>query len=122
MPTLSTTARNAACDAIVDAVDSSGNLVLYTSGDVEVATLPLSATAFGAASAGVATANSITDDSNATGGSLTGGYHAFETSGGSEIWRGTVGTSGAELNLSTLTIGASDTVSVTSYTVTMPAS
>jgi hypothetical protein len=120
--TLSTTARNAACDAIVDAVDASGNLVFYTSGDVEVATCALSATAFGAASTGVATANSISDDTSATGGDLTGGYHAFETSVGAEIWRGSVGTSGADLNLSSLSIGAGDTVSVSSYTVTMPAS
>jgi hypothetical protein len=120
--TISTTGRNAMCDALVDAVDASGFLVLYTSGDVEVATLALSATAFGAASSGVATAASITDDSSATGGSLSGGYHAFETSAAAEIWRGSVGTSGADLNLSSLTIGAGDTVSVTSYTVTVPAS
>lgn len=120
--TISTTGRDAMCNALVDAVDSSGNLVLYTSADGEVATLPLSTTAFGNSSTGVATAAAITDDTSATGGSLSGGYHAFETSVGAEIWRGSVGTSGADLNLSSLTVGAGDTVSVSAYTVTVPAS
>jgi hypothetical protein len=122
--TLNTGARNAMCDALVDLVDVNGpgSLIGYTSGDVEVFTCALSATAFGAASSGVATANAISDDSSATGGSLSGGYHAFEDGNSLEVWRGSVGTSGADLNLSSLTIGASDTVSISSYTVTVPAS
>ena len=120
--TLPTAARNAMCDALVDLVDvgGAGSLVIMTSGDVEVATLPLSATAFGAAAVGVATAASITDDSSATGG--TAALHKFESGAAAEIWRGTVATSGGDLNLSSLTIGAGDTVSVSSYTVTQPAS
>jgi hypothetical protein len=48
--TLSTPARNAACDAIVDLVDggtgdANGDLVFMTSGDSEVATLALAAPA-----------------------------------------------------------------------------
>lgn len=120
--TISTAGRNAMCNALVDLVDNSGpgNLVIMTSGDVEVATLALSATAFGAAATGVATAASISDDTSATGG--TAALHKFEDGTNAEIWRGTVGTSGADLNLSSVTIGVGDTVSVSAYTVTMPAS
>jgi len=65
--TISTAARNAACDAIVDlldvgSADANGDLVIQTSGDVEVATLALSNPAFGDAVGGVATANTISDD------------------------------------------------------------
>ena len=107
------TARNGLTDYIVDQLDS-GNLVIMTSGDVDVATLPLSASAFGASAGGTATAAAITDDSNAAGG--TAALFKMETSGNSEIFRGTVGIAGADLNLSSLDVGVGDTVSVTSFT------
>lgn len=124
--TLSTAARNAMCNAMVDLVDggttdTTGDLVIMTSGDVEVATLTWSATpAFGAAATGVATMNAINDDTSATGG--TAALHKFQDRDNNEIWRGNVQTSGGDLNLSSLSIGSGDTVSVTSYTVTQPAS
>lgn len=123
--TLTTASRNAMADALVDLVDggttdATGDLVIMTSGDVEVATLALSNPAFGAASSGVATASAISDDTSATGG--TAALHKFQNRDNTEIWRGTVGTSGADLNLSSVSIGAGDTVSVSSYTVTQPAS
>jgi len=121
--TLETATRNAACDAIVDLVDAgtgAGNLVLRTSGDVEVATLAMSATAFGAAASGTATAATITDDSSATGGTTT--KFTLEDGDATVILTGSVGTSGEDLNLSSTTIGSGDTVSVSSLTVTVPAS
>ncbi len=121
--TLSTAARNAMADALVDLVDGgtgAGNLVIMTAADAEVATLVLSNPAFGAAATGAAAANAITDDTSATGGVAT--LHKFENGNNTEIWRGTTGTSGEDLNLSSTTIGAGDTVSVTAYTVTQPAS
>ncbi len=62
MATLSTAARNAAANAVVDLCDVSGpgDLVFLTSGDVAVATLTLSNPAFGNATNGVATANAVT--------------------------------------------------------------
>lgn len=123
--TLTTASRNVMCDALVDSVDSgsadaNGDLVIMTSGDVEVATLALSNPAFGASVAGVATASAIGDDTSATGG--TAALHKMQDRDNTEVWRGTVGTSGADLNLSSVSVGAGDTVSVTSYTVTQPAS
>ena len=119
MGTLAEATRNAMVDAACAQVNG-GNLVIMTSGDAEVATLPLSPTAFGNAVTGQASANAITDDDNATGG--TAALHKFETSGNAERWRGTVGTSSAELILSTTTIPAGAKVSVSSYTFTQPAS
>lgn len=123
--TLTTTARNAACDAIVDLIevgstDANGDLVIRTAGDVEVATLAFSNPAFGNSATGVATASAISDDTNATGG--TAANFIFQDRDNTEVLEGSVGTSGEDLNLSSVSIGAGDTVSVTSFTVTMPAS
>lgn len=122
MATLSTAGRNAACDAVVDLIDAGtppGALVFRTSGDTEVATLPFSTTAFGAASSGVATANSITSDTTATGGTTT--KATLQNAAGTAVITATVGTSGSDINLSSVAIGVNDTVSVSSLTVTMPA-
>ena len=123
MATISTAARSAACDAVVDLIDGgagAGLLVFRTSGDVEVATLTFSDPAFGAAASGVATASAITSDTSATGGTV--GKATLETSAATEVIEATVSTSGAEINLSSLTVGAGSTVSISSLTVTMPAS
>lgn len=127
--TLPAASCKAMCDALVDLVDGgtgAGNLIGYTSGDVEVFTCAFQTTAFGAATTAtpsVATAtSSINDDTSATGGNLSGGYHAVEDGDGTEIWRGSVSTSGADLNISSLTVGAGEVVSVSSYTVSVPAS
>lgn len=126
--TIQTAARNAACDAIVDLVDGgagAGTIEIKSAastvaGTSEVATLTFSDPAFGAAAAGVATAAAITSDTNATGGTASD-YTVFD-SNSTAIWQGSVGTSGQDLNLSSTTIGAGDTVSISSFTMTMPAS
>jgi hypothetical protein len=125
MATLETATRNAAADAVVDLVDAgvtagNGTLVFQTATDAAVATLTFSATAFGAATGGVATAASITSDTNATGG--TAAQASIFDSDSTKILEATVGTTGTEIILSTLAVGAGDTVSMSSLTVTMPAS
>lgn len=116
-----TAVRNTLANTVVDLLDVSapGKLVFQTTGDVEVATLTFSNPAFGAASAGIATANSITDDSSATGGS-TDRFDAEDGAGG-DVFYGSVGVTGADINLSSVAIGAGDTVSVTSLTYAAPA-
>jgi len=123
MPTLETAARNAACDAIVDLIDAgagAGTLVFETSGDVEVATLTFSDPAFGNAATGTATAGSITSDTNATGGTIA--QASAYDSNSAKVIEFTCGTSGADINLSSLSITAGDTVSCSSLTITVPAS
>jgi len=70
--TISTAAHNAATNAVTALIGVSGYLRYRTSGTLSspgtiVATLGLSADAFSDAVAGVATANAITSDTNATG-------------------------------------------------------
>ena len=127
---IGTTARTAACDAIVDLLDVGGtatvqirNTAASTPADAGagtlLATVTASATAFGAASSGVATANDFTPDSSAdaTGNAV---QWRFLSGGGTVIMQGTCGTSGADMNFNTVSIVATGTVDITSFTVTVP--
>jgi hypothetical protein len=88
-----------------------------------LASLQLAATAFAAAAASggtvTATANPIfSATAVATG---TAGYFALLQSGGSAVVAtGTVGTSGADLNFSSLSVTAGATVSCPSFALTQP--
>lgn len=117
-----TAVRTGIADYVVDLIDAgagAGTLVFNTSGDVEVATLTFSDPAFGAAVNGVATASSITSDTSATGGTVA--KFVVKDSNGTVVFSGAVGTSGSDINLSSLSVGAGDTVSVSSLTYTAPA-
>ena len=116
-----TSVRNTLADTVVDLLDAgttdaNGDLVIMAAGDVEVATLALSNPAFGAASSGTATANAISDDTNATGG--TAANFKMQDRDNGEVFRGTVTATGGggDLELSSVSIGASDTVSISSFT------
>jgi hypothetical protein len=88
-----------------------------------LATLTLSTTAFpsavdNGAGGATATANSI---SSATAGNTgTAGHFRAKSSAGTVILQGTVGTSSADMILSTTSITSGNTVSITSWTVTLP--
>lgn len=122
---LETSARNAACNGIVDLVDAgagAGALKFETSADVEVATLTFSDPAFGAAATGVATASAISSDTNATGGTVA--QASFYDSDTNKVLECSVTApaGGGDIELSSLSVGAGDTVSCSSLTVTVPAS
>lgn len=125
--THSTTMRNTLADAVDTAIGASGNLCFRLAGTVGspgtiVATLPLSATAFGAASGGVITANAITSDTNATGNASAVATATLQTSGGTVVVHCAVVASGSDINMTGgLTVGAGDTVSCSSLTYTAPA-
>jgi hypothetical protein len=119
----------------VTALLNSGKMVIYTGsqpGDANqalagtlLATLTLGSTAFGASSASgstgsrvvTATANSIT--SGTAGNTGTAGYFALLLSNGTTVAAmGSVGTSGADLNLNSLSITSGATVSCSAFTIT----
>lgn len=117
-----TAVRNTVCDLVVDSLDPSGKLVFRTSGTANapgtaVATLSLSATAFGAAASGIATANAITSDTNAAGNASPVATATLETSGGTVKVHCAVAASGSDINMSNgLVIANGDTVTCTSLT------
>lgn len=91
-----------------------------------LAELTMSATSFGAATdgnpGGLITANSITADSSANATGTAAWFRMLTQNAGSVIADGSVGTSGADLNLNTVSITAGSQVSITSFTITMPES
>lgn len=85
----------------------------------KLAHLPLSATAFGAASSGTKTANAITNGSGLTSSTATW-FRAYKSDGTTAVIDGSCGTSNADLILNDTAITTGGTVSVTSWTVSMP--
>lgn len=128
---LSTSARNAACDAIVDLLDVGGTASIRVRtgsqptnvGDSDsgtlLGTLTCSATAFGSSSSGTATANSITSDSSADN-SGTAGHFRMYSGGGTCIADGTCGQGTGDLSFDNSTIVSGGVIAITSFTVTVP--
>jgi hypothetical protein len=116
--THTTAIRNGLADYVVDAIDvgGAGTFEFQTSGDVEVATLTFSATAFGDAASGVATANAITSDTSATGGAVA--KFRIYSGGATEIVAGSVAVSGEDVDISSVVIASGETVAITSLTYT----
>lgn len=127
-PKLSNAEASAAADAVGTNANS-GFLRIYdgtqpANADTAVSTqtllaeLTLNADAFAAASNGVATANAITADSSANATGTATWFRVVRSNGTSVMFDGSVGTSGADLNLNTTSIVAGANVSITSFTYT----
>lgn len=130
---LSNAAASAAADAVVDLLDS-GYIRIYeatraTNANTAVgaqtllAELRFGATAFGAASNGVATANAITDETSAPATGTAAWFRVLDSGGvdnTDNVFDGNVGTTGEDLNLNTTSIQAGATVSITAMTYTQP--
>lgn len=122
--THSTAARNVATDGITALIGASGNLKFRLSGTIGapgtvVATLPLSATAFGASVSGTATANAITSDTSAVGNASPVANASLETSAGVLVIHCAVAAAASDINMSGgLTVAPGDTVSCSSLTYT----
>lgn len=124
---IATAQRNAALDALTSAIGASGRLRMYDgtppanantalSGNNLLADLPLSATFAPAASGGVLTANAITTTNAALTG--TASFFRLTTSGGTAVLQGSMGLSGQDLNMNTLSIVAGGPVAVSSLVLT----
>jgi hypothetical protein len=123
-----TALKNARADAISSQVGSNGKIRIYAgtvpadanaalSSNTLLAELACSATFAAAASGGVLTVNTITQDTSAD---ATGTATFFRVlkSDNTVILQGAVGTSGSELNLNTTSISAGAAVSITAFTLT----
>jgi predicted amidohydrolase YtcJ len=89
---------------------------------VLLAELRFGATAFAAASAGVATANAITSDSSSNATGTATWYRTLKSDGTTVVSDGSVGTSGANLNLNSVAITAGAAVDCTAFVFTQPKS
>ena len=85
---------------------------------VKLAHLPLSSTAFGAASSGVKTANAITSGTGLAASTAT--WARVTKSDGTAVVDCSVSTSSADINLNDTAITVGGTVSITSFTISMP--
>lgn len=131
---ISAAARSAACNAVVDLIDGgsgAGRVEIRTgsppatpatadSGTL-LATCPMSDPAFGSASAGVAVANSISDDSSADD-SGDAGHFRVKDSDDAVILQGTAGEAAdtSDMEFDDKSIVAGGVVGITSFSVTMP--
>lgn len=123
--TLETIARDELANAL-DTIINAGTapeLVFETAGDGEVATIVLDATnAFDNAAAGVITmTGQPRTDASANGGTTVQFSIYQNVSQTNKVLEGSVSTSGADINISSTVIGATDSVELTTMTFTMPA-
>lgn len=131
-PKITDAAANAAANAVC-ALLNSGTINIYdgtqaATADTAVgaqnllATLTFGATAFGGASAGVATANAITSGTGLYNPSGTATWFRCLTSGAAKTFDGSVGTATADMVLNAVLIAYGATVACTSMTYTQPKS
>lgn len=135
-PMISMVAARAGLDAILAKlnVSTAGHIKIFTGSEpatIEtsdsgtlLSTLPLSTTAFGASvdnsdGTAKATANAITNDTNAAATGVAGYFRGYDSAGTCVI-QGTCGTSGTDMILNTTSIVSGATVSVTSWIVQLP--
>lgn len=133
-PVMSIAGAKSALDTLTALLGAAATLKIYSGAqptattDAEGGTLGATLTfgnpAFGASTnatsngKATATANAIGSETNAPN-AITAGHFRIASSAPTVIFQGNVGTSGADLNLNTTTIGAGDTISITSFKITL---
>ena len=118
--------RNPMLDAITTRAGASALLRIYsgtrpaTGGTVTtlLSTLTCNATFAPASASGVLTLNAITQDPSAVATGTAAWFRIVKADGTTFVLDGNVGTSGSDLNLTTVSIVATQPVSVTSFVVT----
>lgn len=130
-PKLAIASRNKAIDAVL-ADANSGLLRIYDGtqptdantaigAQVLLAELTMNATAFAPASGGSAAANAITADAAANATGTAAWFRLLKSDGTTVIMDGSVGASGANLNINTVSLVANAQVQVSSFTISMAA-
>jgi hypothetical protein len=128
---LGTTTRNNMLDEITTDIGASCLIRIYSgtkpatcatalSGNTLLAQLTGNATFAPAASGGVLTLNSITNDSAADATGTASFFRIYDSGGSTCYMQGDVGTSGSDMDLNTVSIVANAIVSITSFTLTAP--
>lgn len=123
------TLRNARLDAITTRVGASPLLRIYDgtpptnvrtalSGNTKLAELTMAASPFGAASAPTLTAAAIASDTSADATGTASFFRIYKSDGTTAVVQGSVGTSGADLNLNSLSLVSGTTVAVSSLVIT----
>lgn len=120
------TIRNAMLDAITTGAGGSALLRIYdgtrpaTGGTATtlLAELTCNATFAPSASSGALTLNSITQDSSANATGTATWFRIVKSDGTTHVLDGNVGTSGSDLNLTTVSITSGQPVSVSSFVIT----
>ncbi len=130
-PQLTDASVNAAIAAFL-AIFDSGYLRIYDGAQpananaaittqVLLAELRFDSTAFGAPTAGVATANAITSDTSANATGIASWFRAFKSDGTTVVMDGTVGSSGSfDTTINSTNITSGGTVSCSNFQVTLP--
>lgn len=122
---LETTLRDALAAEIevqinVGVTETGGKLVIETSGDAEISLHRFDADSFGVPATGTITLNSTPiDDTSAQAGAAI--QFSIYDRNNLKLLEGVVDVSGQDLDLSSLSVGGGDTVSLTSFSITVPA-
>ncbi len=107
--------------AQVDGGSTDGELVLQDTGSTALVVLTFASTAFGAASSGVCTANTITDGTVTVAGTATQGIARSSTQNNTAFSFSVTSTGGGgDIELSSNVLSTGQTVSMTSLTYTAP--
>ena len=123
--TLETVMRDAISDALEADISkgvtqSAGKLVIETSADAEISLHRFDQPCAGASASGTITFTGMPkDDTSATAGTAAQ-FSLFDRQD-VKILEGVVNVTGDELDLSSLSVGAGDTVSLTAFSITTPA-
>tara|TARA_R100001086_G_scaffold245696_1_gene176939 strand:+ start:538 stop:924 length:387 start_codon:yes stop_codon:yes gene_type:complete len=122
-----TAVRNALADEVVDRIDvgtadTEGDIEIQDSGNSTLCVIDLANPAFGAASSGVATAQSLPVEGTCTGAG-DADHFLVRDRDNAEIFRGTVTATGGggDMQLSSVTLAVDDVVRLNTFTYTASA-
>lgn len=116
---------NALAQTIIDEIDtgaavSAGYMLIETSGDAEVARLDFNTPpSFGAPASGTITLNGTPKQDTTAAGGTAAQFSIYDRDNTKQL-EGVVATSGQDLDLSSLTVTAGDTVELTSFSISVP--